>query len=155
MDAVLDTDAGVSPSVKWSVYAGLCLFGCATVTAVLLADVLALFAEVVGLPARYAMVLLASPALLVGTVTWWAVVERRRAYAYRVGGAVGLLTALLTGLLWTARFVTVWGVEMLAVPIVAVLVLFVLGITAVAGVLVGLPLMYARRRTGGLADGPK
>lgn len=130
------------------------MFVCATATAFLLHDLLGLLGEVIGLPAAYAMVILASPALAIGAVVWWAVVERRDAYTYRLGGAFGLVTALLTGLLWTVRFVGFWGFEMLVIPIVAFLVAFVLGLTALAGVLAGLPLMYARRRLDGeLAGG--
>lgn len=139
----------VSPSKKWSIAAGLYLFCWAAAVAFLLSDILTLLGEVIGLPPGFALAIVASPALLIGAAAWWAVVERRAAYAYRLGGLVGLLTALLTGLVWLARFVDVWGVEMVAVDIVAVLVAFVLGVAAVVGALVGLPLMYARRRLDG------
>lgn len=151
MDAALRRDSSVPPSITWSIYAGFYLFACATATALLLSDVLGLLAEVLGLPAAYWMVVLASPALVVGAVAWWAAVERRRSYTYLLGSAVGLVTALLTALLWTARFVASWGFEMLAVPAVSVLATVVVGVAAVAGGLAGLPLVYARRR---LARGP-
>jgi hypothetical protein len=151
MAAALHPDTGVPPSTKWSVYAGLYMFVWATATAFFLADILGLLADVIGLPAEFAMVILASPALVIGAATWWAVVERRDAYTYRYAGTFGLVTALLTGLLWTARFVTVWGVDMLVVPIVSLLVLLVLGVAVNAGVLTGLPMMYARRLSRGLA----
>lgn len=154
MAPALHPDTGVPPSTKWSVYAGLYMFVWATATAFLLSDVLGLLADAIGLPAPFAMVILASPALVIGAATWWAVVERRDAYSYRLAGAFGLVTALLTGVVWTVRFVTVWGVEMLVIPIVSLLVLLVLGIAVVAGVVTGLPLMYARRRLShGLARG--
>lgn len=153
MDPALRSSSGVSPSRKWSLCAGLYTFVCGTVAAFVLSDVLALLADVIGLRTEYAMVALASPALVIGTVAWWAVVERRSAYTYLRGGTFGLVTALLTGLLWTARFVTVWGFEMLAVPVVPFLVVFVLGVAAVAGVLTGLSLMYARRRLNGRPSG--
>lgn len=139
-------DTDVPPSTKWSVYAGVYMFVWATATAFLLSDILGPLADVIGLPAPFAMGILASPTLVIGAATWWAVVERQGAFSYRLAGACGLVTALLTGLLWTARFVTVWGVEMLVIPIVSLLVLLVLGLAVIAGVLTGLPLMYARRR---------
>lgn len=94
------------------------------------------------------MFIFASPSLAIGAVVWWTLVERREADTYPIGGAFGLVTAILTGFLWTVRFVSGWGVEMaLALP---VLIGFVLGVTVIAGALAGLPLMYVRRR---LADG--
>lgn len=63
--------------------------------------------------------------------------------------SVGLLTALLTGLVWVTRFVQVWGVETVAIEIVALLAAFVLVVAAVAGTIAGLPLMSARRRLDG------
>lgn len=127
-------------------FAGLYMFVCATATALLLDEVLALLADVIGLPTPYWMAVLASPVLVVGAVVWWAVVERRDSYSYLLGGTFGPVTALLTGLLWTGRFASLWGIEMLAVEIVSLLVVFVLGLAVVAGALAGLPLMYARRR---------
>lgn len=135
---------GRSPPTKWSLYAGLYMFACGTATAYLLHDLLGLLAEVLGLPAAFSMGILASPALVFGAIVWWAVVERRGSYTYFGGGAFGLFTALFTGLLWVARFVSVWGIEMgLAV---GALVGFVLAMTTAAGVLAGPALMYARRR---------
>lgn len=153
MVASLHEDARPAPSRTWPVYAGLYLYGCGVVLAVLLNDVLTLLGDVIGFPTPYSLVAFASPALLFGGLTWWLVVEQRAAYAYRFGAVVGLLTALLTGAIWTARFVVVWGVEMLTVPMVAVLVGFVLGFAVLAGVLSGLPLMYARRRLNTRATG--
>lgn len=145
MDTALHSPSGVSPPMRWSIYAGLYTFVCGTAVAYLLDDVLSVLADVIGLPSGYATVAFASPALVVGAVVWWAVVECRRSYGYLVGGAFGLLTALVTGLLWTVRFVDVWGVEMLVTPVASVLVALVLGSVVVAGFLTGLPLMYARR----------
>lgn len=141
--------SSVSPATSWSIAAGLYLFCWAAAVAFLLADILTLLGDVIGLPPGFALAVMPSPALPIGAAAWWAVVERRAAYAYRYGGLVGLLTALLTGLVWVARFVDVWGVEMAAVDIVSVLVAFVLGVAAVVGALVGLPLMYTRRRLDG------
>lgn len=138
--------ASVAPTTTWSVVAGCYLFLMATAVALLLSDVLTLFGEVIGLPTGYGLVILASPALPIGATAWWAVVERRGAYAHLRGALVGLLTALLTGLVWVARFVAVWGVEMVAVDVVTLLASFVVGVAAVAGAIVGLPLIHARRR---------
>lgn len=153
MATALPPTRSVSPSIKWSVYAGLYTFLCGSATAFILSDMLGLLADVIGLPARYAMILLASPTLVIGAGTWWAVVERRASFTYLGGGTFGLVTALLTGLLWTGWFVRVWGFEMLAIPIVSFLVLLVLGMVGVAGLLAGLPFMYARRRREGGPSG--
>lgn len=145
MVTALHREFSASPSIKWSLIAGIYLFVCGIVTVVLLDEILSLLADVIGLPATYALIVCAAPILLIGSDTWWAVVERRDAYTYLFGAVAGLLTAVLTGLLWTAQFVGVWGVEMLMTPMVSVLVLFVFGITVLAGALTGVPLMYARR----------
>lgn len=153
MDSALRSSSGVSPSRKWSLCAGLYTFVCGTAAALVLSDVLVLLADAIGLPTEYPMVALASPALVIGAVAWWAVVERRSAYTYLRGGAFGLVTALLTGLLWTVRFVSVWGFEMLATPVIPLLIVLVLGVAVVAGALTGLSLMYARRRLNGRPSG--
>lgn len=152
METALHSESDVLPSVTWSAVAGLYTFGWAVVVSLLLSDVLELLSEVIALPESYWMVVLASPALLVGTGVWWGLVERRASYRYGSGALFGLITALVVGLLWTVRFVTVWGVEMLAAPMVATLAAIVVGFVAVAGVVVGLPLMYVRRRVGGERD---
>lgn len=146
MDHARRAIAAASPPLRWSTLAGLYMFACGTATAYLLEDLLALLGDVIGLPAAAAMVILASPAFVFGAVVWWAVVERRRTYSYRLGVVFGLITALLTGLLWTVRFVSVWGLEVLGVEVVSLLVVFVLGVVAIVGGLTSLPLMYARRR---------
>lgn len=130
------------------------MFVCGTVVAYLLSDLLALPADIIGLPAGYAMAVFASPILVIATTVWWLLVERRAAYTYLIGGVFGLVTASATGLLWTARFVDVWGVEMAAIDIVAYLIALVVGVAVVGGVLAGLPMMYARRRLDGVpSDG--
>jgi len=85
---------------------------------------------------------------VIGSLIWWVGVERRRSETYVSGGLCGLLTASVTGLLWTGWFVTVWGVEMLSAEIVTVLVAFVLGTITVAGGIAGLVFTYLRRRLG-------
>jgi len=132
---------------RWALVAGAYAFGCATLTAFALSSALGLFAEVIGLPTALSMPLLATPALVAGAVVWWALVERRERVTYVRGAAFGLLTALITGALWTVRFVSVWSVEMLTAGPVPLLVGFVFGAVAVAGVLVGLPITYVRRRS--------
>lgn len=154
MDTVNFFVAHIDSSRRWSLYAGFYMFICGTVVAVLLSDMLSLLADVIGLPTKFWMVIVAGPAFAVGAGVWWVVIERHSAYTYRRGSAFGLLTALLTGGLWTAQFIRIWGVEMAEIPIIAFFILFVLGFAAIAGVLTAVPLMYARRRQGTeLADG--
>lgn len=145
--------SSVSVAGRWSAYAGLYTFACATATASFLDQILSIFAAVIGVPTDLWAAAFAAPTLVVGPVAWWAVVERRESYSYRSGGAFGLLTALLTGLVWTLRFVSVWGFEMVTVGVVSLLVAVVLGVAAVAGTLAGLPLTYARRRSNAAPSG--
>lgn len=149
MNTAHPSSSSADPSIKWSIYAGLYMFVCGTVAAFLLSDMLTLLADVIGLSTDYWMIILASPALAIGSVVWWIAVERRDSYTYLLGGAFGLVTALLTGFLWTVQFIIFWGFEMAAIPIITVLILFVLGFTATAGVITSIPLMYARRRLNG------
>ncbi len=72
-------------------------------------------------------------------------VERRKAYSYVTGGIFGLLTALFTGFVWTAQFISYWGLEMLTIPIVSYLVVLVFGLVMIAGVIAGFPIMYGRK----------
>jgi hypothetical protein len=152
MNSSRSAERGPFTSRQWSLIAGVYAFGCATLTAFALSNVLGLFAEVIGLPTAISMPLLATPALVAGAGVWWALVERRGAATYARGAAFGLLTALITGVVWTARFVRVWSVEMLTAGPVPLLVGFVLGAVGAAGVLVGLPITYARRRSRGRSD---
>jgi hypothetical protein len=147
MDSSRSAERGPFTSRQWSLFAGVYAFGCATLTAFALSTVLDVFAEVIGLPTAFAMPILATPALVAGAVVWWTLVERRGAVTYVRGAAFGLLTALITGGLWTARFVSVWGVEMLTAGPVLLLVGVVVGPAGAAGVLVGPPITYARRRS--------
>ncbi|WP_280585608.1 hypothetical protein [Halorubrum sp. Boch-26] len=145
MSDSLRPESGLTSPRRWALLAGAYAFGCATLTAFLLSDLLGLFAEVIGLPAALSMPLLATPALVGGAGVWWALVERPGTVTYARGAAFGLVTALLTGALWTVRFALVWGPEMLTAGPVPLLVGFVLGAVSVAGVLVGLPLTFVRR----------
>lgn len=146
MDGAFNPAASNPPSIRWSLSAGLYMFVCGTATALALSDVLGLLASVIGLPPAVSLGILASPAFVVGTASWWAVVERREAYTYLLAAVSGLVTALATGIVWTLRFVSVWGFEMLAAEMVTLLIGAVLGVISVAGALAGLPLMYVRRR---------
>jgi hypothetical protein len=146
MDIVDSSTLGSTSPRTWALYAGVYMFVCAAVVAVLLSDILALLADVIGLPAAYWPVIVAGPAFGIGAVAWWTIVERRASYTYRLGAVFGGVTALLTGLLWTGRFILVWSVEMAAVPVITYLIAFVVGVTAVAGVLTSIPLMYVRRQ---------
>ena len=141
-------------SRRWSIFAGVYAFACAALTASLLSTVLDVFAEVIGLPTALAVPILATPALVAGTAVWWALVERRGSVTYVRGAAFGLCTALITGGFWTARFASVWSVEMLTAGPVPLLVGFVFGAVAVAGILVGLSFTYARRRHRPPTDDP-
>jgi uncharacterized protein YacL len=122
------------------------MFICGIVVALLLSDMLSLLADMIGRSSGAWMVIFASPAFVFGAVAWWTVIERRDSYTYLLAGAFGLITALLTGLLWTAQFIRFWGFEMAEIPIIAFFIVFVLGVTAIAGILTAIPLMYARRR---------
>jgi hypothetical protein len=152
MDDALRSESGLSSPQRWALLAGGYAFGCATLTAFLLSDALGVFAEVIGLPTAFSMPLLATPALVAGAGLWWALVERHGIVTYIRGAAFGLLTALVTGGLWTVRFAFVWGLETLTAGPVPLLVGFVLGAVAVAGVLVGLPITYVRRRSRDRSD---
>jgi len=152
--SALPTDSRAVGRRRWSLYAGAYAFGCGAATAVLLSSVLRVFTEVIGFPASFPVSLLAAPALLVGGAVWWALVERRDAYTYPRGVAYGALTALGTGLLWTAWFLVVWSVDLLAAGPTPLLVGLVLGLTTAAGALIGLPITFLRRRSraGSAAD---
>lgn len=112
----------------------------------LLDELLFLLADVIGLPTEYAMGIFAIPALFVGMGVWWSLIERRNAYTYGYGAMFGLVTAFVTGIIWTLRFVNVWGIETLTADVVPYLVGFVLGVATLTGILTGVLLMGARRR---------
>ncbi|EMA60370.1 hypothetical protein [Halorubrum kocurii] len=148
----LRSEFGPSSPRRWALLAGVYAFGCGAVTARLLSDVLRVFVEVIGLPPSFPVPLLAVPALLVGSGVWWLLVERNAAYTYPAGIAYGALTALVTGLVWTAWFVVVWSVDLLAAGPTPLLVGLVLALTTVAGVLIGPPILFFRRRSRERSD---
>ena len=65
--------------------------------------------SLLGYSAGYPEFAMAAPALLAGTVVWWALVERRRTHRYPFGVAFGVLTALFTVAFWVLVFTGVWG----------------------------------------------
>lgn len=148
MRSIFGFDLPTSGSARWVLYSGLYMFGWGLLLAVMLSDLLTIYADVTGLPADYWALVLAGPTVFIGAGVWWILIERRQAYRYRLGGLFGLLTASLTVFLWTARLVTVWGVEMLAVPMVYLLAGLVLGLAGLAGLIAGITFMYTRRRFG-------
>lgn len=144
--------AGVSPSTRWSVYAGGYAFLAAAVLFLLLGPVAGTLVTLLALPTGYAAFLLAAPVAVAGAAVWWAVVERRGAYTYRLAVAFGLLSVLATAVFWVLVFSLAWGPS--AVLAGSVLVVFLLAVGLPVAVVVGVPLMYARRRrAGGPAGG--
>lgn len=146
MTPTIGIDLGMPDATRWSIYAGGYMFAWGVMIAMLLSDILTLLADVIGIPAQYWVIVFSSPIVFVGAGTWWFLIERPRHYTYRWGGLFGLLTAMLTALLWTGRFVSVWGVEMLAVRMVYLLAGVVFAIAGIAGLLLGVVFMYPRRR---------
>lgn len=146
MDTSDSSASGPVPSPRWSLLAGAYAFAFGAVAARLLSTVLRVFAQVVGLPESFPVPLLAAPALPVGAAVWWLLVERRRAYTYRAGVAYGAFTALGTGICWTAWFLVVWSVDLLAAGRTPLLVGLVIGVTTVIGALMGPPMVFLRRR---------
>ncbi|QUO47228.1 hypothetical protein [Halorubrum ruber] len=154
MDGLVSPASDRSSARRWSLYAGAYAFACGAVTAELLSTVLRVFTQVVGLPETFPVPLLAAPALLVGGGVWWLLVERPERYTYPAGVAYGALTALGTGLCWTAWFLVVWSVDLLAAGPTPLLVALVIGLTTAAGALIGPPILFVRRRSraGSAAD---
>jgi len=141
-----------STSTRWSLLAGVYAFLCSVVLLVVLSPVSDSLVKLLGLPEGYSAVLLAAPVLVVGAVVWWAVVEWREAYTYPLGAVYGLATALATATVWVLVFAAVWGVSLVLAG--GILVVFVVAVTVPAGLVVGVPLMAARRLTGGASTGP-
>ncbi|SDE89792.1 hypothetical protein SAMN04488067_1012 [Halorubrum xinjiangense] len=147
MDGSASPVSGRSSPQLWSLFAGVYAFGCGAVTARVLSDILRVFTQVIGLPESFPVPLLAAPALFVGAAVWWLLVERRRAYTYPAGVAFGALTALVTGLCWTAWFLGVWSVDLLAAGPTLTLIALVFGVSTAVGTLIGPPIAFFRRRS--------
>lgn len=145
----MDTARSVLPyiddSKQWPFYAGLYLFICGVGAVFVLSDFISVMADVIGLPTNHWIIVMPSPAIVIGAVLWWTIVERRDSYMYVIGSGFGFLTGVVTAGVWAGLFVHAWGVKMLAVPTNVLLIALSLGFAAVIGALMSLPLMYARR----------
>ncbi|WP_161631411.1 hypothetical protein [Candidatus Halobonum tyrrellensis] len=136
----------------WSIFAGLYAFGCGTLPILWLGSVTTAFADYFGVPGDEAL-LLASPALAVGAVLWWRLVERPTNYRYRESVAFGVLTAVGTVLLWVGWLAVIdW--RWLTVYPVPLVIAFLLGVTVLVGIVSSLPLMFVRRRLGKRSASP-
>ncbi|MBV0903264.1 hypothetical protein [Haloarcula salina] len=140
----------LSTPIAWSLLAGAYAFVCSSLVLLRLGAVAGTLLTVLGLPEPYAGVLVPASAGVVGAVGWWALVERRAAQSYLLGALFGLTTAVVTVSLWTLAVAVVWGPRTVLLAGVVVIG-FALAVTAPLGAVAGLPLMYARRRFGGLA----
>lgn len=144
----------IAPRTRWSLYAGLYAFLCGGLLLLPLGFVAHTLVKVLGLPTSFTSVLVPGTGAVVGAVVWWVVVERRDAYTYLAGGAVGVLTALFTALLWALVIAVVWGPEFLLLAGTLLVIAFVLAVSAPLAFVAGIPLMYARRRSDdGLSGG--
>jgi hypothetical protein len=142
----------VSDSLRWSVSAGLAAFFLGALLLAVLGSLAEVLAKLLNVPTAFSMPLLAGPAAVVGTVVWWASVERTTAYSYARGAAFGVLTALGTIVVWLGVYSVVWGPQLVALG--WILVAFVGVVTVPVGLVVGLAVMYARRElTDGLPTG--
>jgi hypothetical protein len=130
----------------WSLCAGGYAFGCAAALVSFLGNPVETVATALTLPADGSAVFVAAPAAAFGAVGWWVLVERRRTHSYLAGGAVGLVTALLTVAFWTVWAAAVWGPRL--VPVAGLLVGAALAVSLPVGVVAGVPLMIVRRRVG-------
>jgi hypothetical protein len=131
----------------WSLVAGVYAFLCGAVLLLLLSPVNNFLGELLGFSGAYSTFLLAGPALVFGAVVWSSAVERRSAYTYPFGALFGAATALLTMLFWLLVFALVWGVPLVRTG--GVLIAFVLAVVVPAGLVSGVPMMYARQRLPG------
>ena len=133
-----------SPTM-WKVYAGGYAFLGGVAVIVALASVTDAVTQAIGVSTVYASIVIAFPAILTGTIAWGVIVEQRRHYAYSTGVWFGAATAVLTVFVWLFVFVFLRGPLFLTRVTV---ILPVLAGAAVVGGLAGVPLMYARTRSG-------
>lgn len=136
------------PAHRWPLYVGAYTLVCALSLLLATSQVTGLVADVLALPWGSPLWFVV-PVPVFGAVLWWRLVELPGRYSYPRGVAVGLLTALFTTLVWVLWGVYVWDPETVAA--FWLLVAIVLVPTVPAGLVSGLPAMYARRN---LADGP-
>lgn len=139
-----------SPSLKWSLYAGAYAFLCSTVLLLLLSPISNTLGMLLSLPPRISAFVLVAPVAFLGAIDWWGLVERRNAYTYSLGAIYGVVMATSAVLFWVLVFAIVWGASLVLVG--GVLVVFVVSLPA--AVIMGIPLMYARRNSDdGLPNG--
>lgn len=134
----------VSYSMKWALYAGGYAFLCATILLRLLSPVSNTLMTLLDLPTSYAGLVLAVPVMGTGAFVWGTVVEHRNRYTYALGALAGVVTAVSTVAFWILVFVAFWEFSLVLAG--GVLVAFVSLVVTPVGCLVGIPLMYARRR---------
>jgi len=139
----------IAASIRWSVYAGSTLFLAGAVAVALLGAIAKTLLTVLGIPTAYALVLLPAPSAVLGGVVWWAVVERRQAVDYLSGGAVGVLTVLLTVGIWTLLVALVYGHGVILIGETLLVIGIATGVTTSVGASALLPVIYARRRIHG------
>lgn len=135
--------SGVGPSTRWSLLAGAYGFLWSAALLLLLGPVTDIMGTLLGLPSGGSWLVLAVSAAVIGTGTWWAVVERRGDYRYRAGVAFGLVTAVATVAFWVLLFAVLFGPMVL---LGGVVIAFVLGVALPVAVLAGASMIYARRR---------
>ena len=129
---------------RWSIVAGCYAFLCGAALMGSLDPIHHTMAGILGVETGYPALVLASPAALLGAAAWWAVVERAGPESYLRGALFGGLTAVATVTAWVLRALSVWGFELVASG--WFVIAWMLAMTAVAGVVSGLPLVVVRRR---------
>lgn len=134
----------VSPSIRWSVYAGTYTFLAGFCLLVPLWVIARTLGEVLGLSAGFTAILMPGSGAVIGALVWRAVIEQRNTHTYLLGGTAGLLTGALAVLCWILIVAVVWGP--LAVLAARVVILFVLVLVSSAAFVAWLPIIYARRQ---------
>lgn len=133
----------LSPSIKWSIYAGIYGFLSSLLILSILGSIASTLIKILGLQTDYSIFLMSLPVLFISPIIWWLVVERWDKYTYLFGGFTGVLTAFFTVFFWVSIFIVVWS------PLLVLtgwfLILFILIISIPTAFILGLTLMYARR----------
>jgi len=137
----------VAASTRWSIYAGSATFIAGAMAVAPLGTIAETLLTVLGIQTDYAIGLLPGPGAIVGSLVWWAVIERPAAYSYRTGGAAGVLTVLLTVGVWTLLVALVYGPGVIVIGETVLVIAVALGVTTPVGAGVSLAVMYARRRS--------
>lgn len=136
-----------SRELTWSIVAGCYAFLCSAALMASLNPIHRTMAGILGVEAGNPALVLASPAALLGAAAWWTVVERAGPETYLRGALFGGLTAVATVTAWVLRALSVWGFELVTTG--WFVIAWMLGMTAVAGVVTGVPLVVVRRRLVG------